>query len=163
LEVFNARQGELPPDVARRCRFIIEENDRVLKLAGALTASDRQAIRQLAADSFRGACELYEIGAPAMHLMMKAMLAAPGVIGARQTGAGFGGCMVAFVEEDKVDVFAAFVRQAYFAATRTKAQVYPVNAAAGAGLLPPARDCPFFVRATIPRAVSSGRAGQLTP
>jgi galactokinase len=136
LKTFNARQGELPPDVAKRCRFIIEENDRVPRLAKALTASDRRAIQQLAADSFRGACDLYEICAPSMHLMMKAMLAAPGAIGARQAGAGFGGCMVAFVEEAKVDTFAAFVREAYFAAARTKAEVYPVDAVAGAGLLP---------------------------
>ena len=85
---FDVRERELPPEVARRCRFIIEENNRVLKLAEALTALDRAAIRQLTVASFRGACELYEIGAPAMHTMMKAMLDAPGVIGARQAGAG---------------------------------------------------------------------------
>jgi len=70
-----------------------------------------------------------------MHTMMQAMLAAPGVIGARQAGAGFGGCMVAFVEEGRVEAFAASVRTSYFAATRTQPEVYPVTAAAGAGLL----------------------------
>jgi galactokinase len=135
LKVFNTRESELPPAVARRCRFIIEENERVPKLAQALTTSDRQAIQQLAADSFRGACELYEISAPAMHVMMKAMLAAPGVIGARQAGAGFGGCMVAFVEAASVLAFAASVREAYFAATRMQPEVYPVEAVDGTGLV----------------------------
>ena len=41
---------------------------------------------------------------------MAAMRAAPGVIGARQAGAGFGGCMVAFVEEPAVEEFASFVQ-----------------------------------------------------
>ncbi|MCX6904547.1 MAG: hypothetical protein NTW03_13915, partial [Verrucomicrobia bacterium] len=135
LEEFRRREHELPADVAKRCRFIVEENDRVLKLATALRDFDRKTIHQLAADSFRGACDLYEIGAPAMLAMMQAMQQAPGVIGARQTGAGFGGCMVAFVEETMVERFAASVRRAYFAATQTQPEVYPVAAAAGAGLV----------------------------
>jgi galactokinase len=134
-ETFYQREGELPAVVARRCRFIVEENDRVLKLAAALQGFDRKAIQQLTAASFLGACELYEIGAPAMHAMMQAMLAAPGVMGARQAGAGFGGCMVAFVEKDCVDAFAASVREDYCAATQMPPEVYAVEAAEGAGLV----------------------------
>jgi len=134
-EQIHQRARELPAEVAKRCRFIVEESDRVLKLAAALPDLDRPAIQQLTADSFRGACDLYEIGAPAMHAMMQAMLGAPGIIGARQAGAGFGGCMVAFVESVRVDSFAASVRQSYFAATRTQPEVYAVEAAAGAGLV----------------------------
>ena len=135
VEQFRERERDLPAEVAKRCRFIVEESERVSKLAAALQTFDRHAIYQLSADSFRGACELYEIGAPAMLAMMQAMLAAPGVIGARQAGAGFGGCMVALVEQGQVDSFAAFVRTAYFAATQTQPEVYAVEAAAGAGLL----------------------------
>ncbi len=101
--------------------------------SGALTTGDRAAIRQLTAASFDGACNLYEIAAPAMHAMMDAMLAAPGVIGARQAGAGFGGCMVAFVEEAMVEAFATAVRNHYSAATGIVPEIYPVTAAAGAG------------------------------
>jgi galactokinase len=134
-ETFYQREEELPAEVAKRCRFIVEENDRVLKLAAALQTFDRKAIQQLTAASFRGACDLYEIGAPAMHAMMQAMLAAPGVIGARQAGAGFGGCMVAFVKKGSADAFAASVRKTYFDARQTQPEVYPVTAAAGAGVL----------------------------
>jgi galactokinase len=132
---FYQREIELPAEVAKRCRFIVEENERVVKLAAALETFDREAIQQTTAASFHGACELYEIDAPAMHAMMQAMLAAPGVIGARQAGAGFGGCMVAFVENDSVDAFASSVRKAYGDLTQTLAEVYPATAAAGAGLL----------------------------
>lgn len=134
-EQFYRRESELPSDVAKRCRFIVEENHRVGKLAAALQASDRPAIGRLCADSFHGACHLYEIGAPPMVAMMQAMLAAPGVVGARQAGAGFGGCMVAFVEKSAVDAFADAVSIAYAAATGIKPDVYPVEAAAGAKVL----------------------------
>jgi len=135
LAQFTQRESELPAEVAKRCRFIIEESGRVPELASALQSSNCDAIRRLTADSFQGACELYQIGAPAMQAMMHAMLAAPGVMGARQAGAGFGGCLVALVEEAEVTAFAASVRATYFAATKIAMEVFPVTAAAGAGLL----------------------------
>ena len=132
---FEAHERELPPVVARRSRFIIEENERVLKLAEVLPTGDRAAVRDLTAASYAGARDLYEIGSPEMAAMMDAMLTAPGVIGARQAGAGFGGCMVAFVEAEDVARFAQHVTQAYAAGTGIEPQIYPVQAAAGAGML----------------------------
>ncbi len=137
LEAFGSSESSLPARVARRCRFIIEENERVLRLAEALVTGDRSTIGSLCASSFDGASRLYEIGAPAMDAMMAAMRAAPGVIGARQAGAGFGGCMVAFVEARAVDSFALSVQDAYHLATGLVPEVDPVAAAAGAGLMQP--------------------------
>lgn len=129
---FYRRERELPAEVAKRCRFIVEENERVPGLAAALRDFDRAAMAELTAASFRGACDLYEIGAPPMHAMMRSMITGPGVLGARQAGAGFGGCMVALVEKPSVDAFARHVRSAYSAAAGIEPHVYPVEAAAGA-------------------------------
>jgi galactokinase len=135
LAQFVAHEANLPEVVARRCRFIIQENQRVLDLARALSDNNRDAIGLLTAESYTGARDLYEIGAPAMESMMRAMRRAPGVVGARQAGAGFGGCMVAFVENETVDEFIAHVEATYQAATGLAPKVYPVRAAAGAGPL----------------------------
>lgn len=51
--------------VSRRCRFIIEENQRVLDLAAALETGDTAALQDLFAASYKGARDLFEIGAPA--------------------------------------------------------------------------------------------------
>jgi len=67
--------------------------------------------------------------------MYEAMLGARGVIGARQAGAGFGGCMVALVQAGKVQAFERRVRQSYAAATGIEPEVYPEQASAGAGPL----------------------------
>ncbi len=136
-EQFAAHEADLPPVVAKRCRFIIEENQRVLDLGDALSGGDLAAVDQLTAESYSGARDLYEIGAPAMEAMMQAMRAGSGVIGARQAGAGFGGCMVAFVQQDCVPQFSASVVAAYHAATAREPKIYSVQAAAGAGPLPP--------------------------
>lgn len=135
LEQFLEHEADLPPVVARRCRFVIEENERVLRLAERLPDGDQTAICDLTTTSYKGARDLYEIGSPEMAAMMEAMLSAPGVIGARQAGAGFGGCMVALVEVKEVAAFERYVRQTYKTATDIEPEVYPVQAAAGAGEL----------------------------
>ena len=131
-EALAARRHELPELVAKRCEFIVAESARAEALAAALEAGDRVAVAELCAESFAGARDLYEICSPAMSDMMDAMLAAPGVIGARQAGAGFGGCMVALVDAASTDAFRAAVLDTYYAATQVRAEVYPVEAAEGA-------------------------------
>jgi galactokinase len=135
IEQFEVYGAELPPVVAKRCRFVIEENARVLALADVVPQGEREAVRELMVASYEGARDLYEIGSDEMEAMMGAMMAAPGVIGGRQTGAGFGGCMVACVEADSVLPFAASVKEAYEKAEGIEAEVYAVQASAGAGPL----------------------------
>jgi galactokinase len=133
---FGPLEATLPDKVARRARFIIEENARVLQLAEALELGDRLQIGELTAASFAGARDLYEITVPETERMIDAMLSAPGVVGARQAGAGFGGCSVAFVNAGDVDAFAAHVTASYHAATGLEPVIYPVQASPGAGLIP---------------------------
>ena len=135
IESFAQREHELPALVARRCRFIIEESARVAQLAAALNVADRAAIGRVTAASYAGARDLFEIGAPAMDAMMRAITSAPGVVGARQAGAGFGGCMVAFVDRQQLDAFVAHVSQRYAQETGRDPEVYPVSAANGAEVL----------------------------
>ena len=133
-EMLAARRSELPERTARRCAFIVAESARAESLAAALEADNRLAVARLCAESFAGARDLYEICSPAMEAMMEAMLAAPGVIGARQAGAGFGGCMVALVDAASADAFRAAVLNAYRSATQVCPEIYPVDAAPGAEL-----------------------------
>ncbi|MGJ5818909.1 galactokinase [Paludibaculum fermentans] len=127
-----SRRNELSDTVARRCEFIVAESARVELLAQALSSNDRDAISSLCAASFTGAKDLYEIVSPAMETMMDCMLAAPGVLGARQAGAGFGGCMVALVDSAHTEAFRASVIDSYSRATQTTPEVWPVTGARGA-------------------------------
>ena len=132
----------LSGEVRKRCEFIVGENKRVLAMSEALATGDHGAIRRLCAKSFEGARDLYQICSPPMQTMMEAMLAAPGAIGARQAGAGFGGCMVAFVEMGRTDEFAATVSERYSEKTGLTPEIYPVEAADGASLMRLPREAP---------------------
>lgn len=134
-EMLERHAADLPPVTLKRCRFIVEENQRVLDLAEALPGGDAQRLQQLFHQSYLGARDLYEIGAPSMEAMQAAMSSGPGVIGARQAGAGFGGCMVALVDSAQVVRFARHIEQVYPGLTGIQPKVYSVQAAAGANLL----------------------------
>jgi galactokinase len=130
-----AHEDALAPEVARRCRFIVEEERRVLELAEALPIGDPATLAALLDASWEGATRLFEIGAPAMSAMSEAMRGAPGIIGRRQAGAGFGGCLVAFVEREAVVPFSQHVAHGYAAATGIEAHIFAVEAGPGAGPL----------------------------
>lgn len=137
IEVLAARQHELPEQIAKRCEFIVAESGRAQALAAALEAGNREAVARLCTESFAGARDLYEITSPSMLAMHRAMQEAPGVIGSRQAGAGFGGCMVAIVDTRNVDDFRTAVAENYMHATGLRPEVYPVEASSGAAIFEP--------------------------
>ena len=134
-DMLQAHRSDLPPATAKRCQFIVEEDQRVLDLAEALPAGDTARLNALLSASYEGARDLYEISAPCMEAMMAAMLCGPGIVGARQAGAGFGGCMVALVESGCVAGFSRHVCEDYQRRTGITPQVFAVEASPGAGLI----------------------------
>lgn len=135
LEQFERHEGALPEVVARRCRFIIEENQRVLDTVAALEQGDMMTVARLMALSYQGARDLYDVGCTEMEAMIEAFHAAPGCLGGRQADAGFGGCMMALVEREALASFTAEAAEAYQRATGIAPEIYPVKAAPGASVL----------------------------
>ncbi len=130
---FRSMEDQLPETLRSRARFIVEENQRVVDFMSAVVRDDREAISALCSASYAGMRDLYEKTVPAMDHMYDAMTAAPGCIGARQSGGGFGGCMVAYVEASHVDAFTSSVRETYRRLSGIDAAVYPTWPSAGAG------------------------------
>ena len=135
LDLFREHQTNLSDEVRKRAQFIIEENARVGQLAEALKSNDLPAIKELTAASFVGARDLFEISVPAMQQMFDTMISAPGCVGCRQAGAGFGGCMIALVATDHVTDFCESVTANYERESGLKPEVYPVQTAPSAGKL----------------------------
>jgi len=134
-EEFEVCAPELDSKVEKRCRFVIQENSRVIEMANALRDNDRESVAALTHASFEGARDLFEICIPEMEAMMVSMLSAPGIVGARQAGAGMGGCMVSFVDCLAVEEFEEHVARDYQESTGIEPETYAVRAAAGAGRL----------------------------
>lgn len=135
MDQFLACEGKIPALIARRCRFIIEENQRVLDIAEAFKTTNLSILPKLLTASYLGARDLFEIGAPAMEAMHEAILKSPGIISGRQAGAGFGGCMVALVKTECLEDFCTQVHKLYQEKTAIAPRIFSTTASAGAGLL----------------------------
>jgi galactokinase len=86
------------PVVRSRAKHVITENQRVREFAAALAAGDRGEAGRLMVQSHRSLRDLYETSTPVMDAAVDDLLDTRGVYGARMTGGGFGGCVVALVE-----------------------------------------------------------------
>ena len=86
-----------------RARHVISENARVRRFAEALRAGRMDECGALMVDSHLSLANDFEVSNTELDLLMESLAATPGVFGARLTGAGFGGCVVALTEPGAVD------------------------------------------------------------
>ncbi|HEY2427844.1 MAG TPA: galactokinase [Acidimicrobiales bacterium] len=103
----SARPGDeaaIPdPLLRRRARHVVTENARVSAVAAALEAGDVAGAGALMGESHASLRDDFEVSTPRLDALVARLATAPGVWGARLTGAGFGGCAVALAEPGAVD------------------------------------------------------------
>jgi galactokinase len=86
------------PVLRRRARHVVTENARVGAAAEAIAAGDLASAGEEMTASHRSLAEDFEVSTPSLDALVEELLGTPGVLGARMTGAGFGGCVVALTE-----------------------------------------------------------------
>jgi galactokinase len=129
-----ARYGHvLPPVVRKRCRHVVSENERVLQAVGALRTGDVTEFGRLMDLSHASLRDDYQVSCPELDSMVEAAHRTPGCLGARMTGAGFGGCTVNLVRSETTSDFAQEVAGRYRQQTGVTPEVYICEAGAGAG------------------------------
>jgi galactokinase len=128
---FARLEHHLPGVLRRRARHVVSENARVLVAAGALQHGNPQQLGEAMKRCQQSLRDDYEVSSPELDLLAEASWTVPGCYGARLTGAGFGGCVVALVAEDAVDDLASHVSRAYEARFGHRPTVYVGRAADG--------------------------------
>jgi galactokinase len=103
VDAFESHAATLPDPVRRRARHVVTENERTLLAADALVARNFEEFGRLMQASHASLRDDYEVSSPELDVAVDEALAHPGVYGARMTGGGFGGCMIALVETAAVD------------------------------------------------------------
>jgi galactokinase len=119
-----ARGGTLSDVVRRRARHIVTENVRTLGAAEAMEAGDARRLGRLMNESHVSMRDDFEISTPVLDAMVEFAQAAAGGHGARMTGGGFGGCVVALVDEAGAPAFLAEVGARYLERTRLTPSLY---------------------------------------
>lgn len=134
--LLDGHRATLDPIVHVRARHIVTENDRVLATFDALGRGDLVAVGDLLRASHASMRDDFAITVPAIDRLADiANAAIAGEGGARMTGGGFGGCVVALLPETRLDALRAAVECDYRAPDGRAAELFVCRAADGAGLL----------------------------
>ena len=131
LAEFNGKSKDLPERLKRRARHVITENQRVLDAVEALKGGDLPKFGKLMNASHESLRADYEVSSTELDLMVKIVRSQPGVLGARMTGGGFGGCTVNLLESDVSEKFIETVSNEYQKITGISPEIYVCNAAQG--------------------------------
>ncbi len=124
---------------AKRTRHVLTENQRCIDFAAALERGDEHEIGLLMAESHQSLRDDFEVSVPELDGMAEACSKAPGCVGVRLTGAGFGGCCVALVHAGQLEDFLQSAEKAYRSHyPQHTPRLLPCRAAKGAELLIPA-------------------------
>jgi len=130
-EMFSRRAGELDEVTRKRCRHVVTENQRTLDAVQALREGDIRRFGQLMNASHISLRDDYEVSCFELDAMVEAAWKQDGVIGARMTGAGFGGCTVNLVREEAVSSFVENVGWEYEKVTGFTPEIYVCQAEEG--------------------------------
>ena len=112
------------PVVKKRARHVLTENARVRHSVDLLKKGDIISFGKLMDSSHSSLRDDYEVTGPELDAIVSAGRSMEGCIGARMTGAGFGGCAVALVEKNKLDAFIEGVASRYYTTTGIRAECY---------------------------------------
>ncbi len=109
-------QADMAPVLRRRARHVVTENERVWRAVKLLADGDGPGFGRLMNESHESSRQNFENSTPELDLLVNLARQLPGVLGARLTGAGFGGATVTLVKRERADEVAHALGDAYAAA-----------------------------------------------
>ena len=123
---------EIPAEALKRARHIITENTRTVEAAEALINHDLTTLGRLMHEAHVSYSKDFEASCEEADTMVDLAQDLPGLIGARLTGGGFGGCTVNLVEKEQASQFATTLGQRYQKVTGIRPEIHICHASDGA-------------------------------
>ena len=128
----DAMRGKMDSLLWRRAHHVVSENERMLEAVTVLESGNLERFGELMNQSHESLRDDYEVSSKELDQLVELARRQPGVLGARMTGAGFGGCTVNLVRADAAESFAQAVAKGYEKALGLKAEIYVCQASDGA-------------------------------
>jgi galactokinase len=132
VDELESMKDQLKDDVYRHARHVVGEIERVEQAIHCLEIGDPRTFGKIMFETHASLRDLYEVSCPELDALVEIASGFTGCIGARLTGAGFGGCTVNLVEQSKADEFVQYLSEGYLRKTSLKAKVFITHASRGA-------------------------------
>jgi len=132
MDQVTAARGKLSDIVFRRCRHVVGEISRTTDAARELIARNFNRVGELMVQSHNSLRDDYEVSTEELDYLVEESMKVKGVYGARMTGGGFGGCIVALVKPDRVDALTTHLNAVYPKKVGKKPEIFVTTATDGA-------------------------------
>jgi len=126
-------QDKLNEDDYKRASHVLTENRRVLDFCDSIENKNYEKAGRLMYASHLSLKDDFEVSCPELDFLVDTAMKAKGVLGARMTGAGFGGCTVNLIEKDYKSKIVNMIKDTYNQEYKKDPDFYISNPAAGAG------------------------------
>jgi len=127
-----ALKAQLTDGVYRHARHVVGEIERVDQAIRCLETGDSKTFGKIMFETHASLRDLYEVSCPELDALVEIASGFSGCIGARLTGAGFGGCTVNLVKRAEAEAFVQYLSEGYLRQTGLKAPVFITHASRGA-------------------------------
>jgi galactokinase len=135
LNDLDSARSVLSQSTFDKCQFIIEEISRTQKAASLLTSGKLAAFGKLMVETHWGLSRKYEVSCPESDFLVHFAEDYPHeILGARQMGGGFGGCVINLIRRGSADKYSQKVRDKYFVTFKKEPDFYSVNLSPGVRL-----------------------------
>jgi galactokinase len=135
MKELDAAKGKLPEVSFKRCRHVIGEIARTADAAALLGRRDYDEFGEMMIESHASLRDDYQVSVPELDFLSEQAMAVRGVYGARMTGGGFGGCIVALVQPRAVDPLKDHLTTAYQKKFNIKPEIFVTTAAAAVSVI----------------------------
>lgn len=132
LEMLHDSKQLMEPIVLKRCEYVIEENQRLIRASEAMQQNDLETFGKMMFGSHHGLRYKYEVSCQELDFLADLAAAHPGVLGARMMGGGFGGCTINLVSEKAHDEFIEKAKAGFLEKYGQEPKVYDVVISDGA-------------------------------
>lgn len=133
LSQLEASKSDIEDELYRRARHVISENERAIQALAALNDNNMPILSRLMAQSHASLKNDFEVTVPELDILVEILYSVLGSLGgARMTGGGFGGCVVALMPKSLVEQARNAIVEQYQAKTSIKPDVYICTAEQGA-------------------------------
>ena len=128
-------QNKIDPTIYRRCKYVIEENARLLKACDALKIHDLNTFGSLMYQTHEGLSNDYEVSCKELDYLVDLTLDIPKVYGSRMMGGGFGGCTINLIENEAIDEVSKYVTENYKNKFNLQANTYITKISGGTNII----------------------------
>jgi galactokinase len=135
LSLLLKHEDEMDPTIFKRCKYVVEENKRVIQACMDLYQGDFHSFGQRMYQSHSGLRLEYEVSCEELDVLVDLARNLEGVFGARMMGGGFGGCTINLVKEKNVEAFTDQIKEQYNEQTGKQIKVYKTKVSSGTHLM----------------------------